>query len=83
MADPILESLCHRLATARRAGGPFDQAWTTALAALPVPPDWRLPLETTRDAWEAAYNRWPDTRRLRAAAAVLADEDRVPLRPAA
>jgi hypothetical protein len=52
------------LASARRAGIPFEEAWHEALRA--APPDWQEAFAATRQAWQRAYERRPATERERA-----------------
>jgi hypothetical protein len=58
-----LALLFEALAAARRAGEDFDSAWEAAsalaLGASCDAGDWAPVLDGTRDAWSAAYHRWP------------------------
>jgi hypothetical protein len=66
------------LAAARRDGEVFDEAWPDAFrdavrAAVPrEPKDWRVALEDTVDAWQAAYERTDASKRVAAVAELAA-----------
>ncbi len=68
------------LAAARRAGRAFDVAWESAAAGAVAGlcgderADWRAALDSTRDAWGAAWERRPPTRAERALHVVAGDD---------
>lgn len=49
--------LRHHLQVSRTTRTPFEQAWTHALAACPIDPDWADCMDFIRDHFRAAYNR--------------------------
>lgn len=71
-----LAELRAALADARRAGEPFDAAWTTVTA------DYRgldrYTMEDTRAAWQRAYERLPASAGDRAARRLAVMFDRAP-----
>jgi hypothetical protein len=56
------------LADARRAGQPFDAAWSASLRAAKVNSREYTPVVATRESWRRAYERQPATASERAAA---------------
>jgi hypothetical protein len=66
--------LLQRLAAARRRGEPFDEAWSAAVSAAMQQKagggreNWRVALDETRHAWQAAYEGAPAERGVVAAA---------------
>jgi hypothetical protein len=77
--------LLERLASARRAGLTFDQAWPTALGeAVRVAhrrdrEEWAEVLGSMSSSWRAAFERRPATGPELALAIIATDSDRVPM----
>ncbi len=75
--DPLAD-LRHGLEDARRAGTPFDAAWSVSLSGARWPGDtqtrawYRAALADTREHWEDAYEGRPPRYRGAAAIACLA-----------
>jgi hypothetical protein len=89
-AGSPVEQLRARLVAARRDGLPFIEGWDVALGSIVWPSlrqeaEWKSTLTATREAWQAAYEDWPQEPR-EAAARELARiyaEDAGDLRPVA
>lgn len=84
-AVSVPATLRDRLTAARRAGEPFEAAWTPAVrAAVSGEPArerraWREALAATQTGWRAAYDRAPATRSDRAILMFAVDRDGEPL----